>query len=72
MEWIKTDERLPNEKGHYLAISKMNWAHGGTWEDSDGDVRRNMCIVYFDSTGKFNHPYLTHWAPLPNPPIDID
>ena len=46
----------------------MNWAHGGTWEDNNGDARRNMAVAYFDCTGKFNIPYVTHWLPLPEPP----
>lgn len=68
MEWVSVKDRLPEAKGHYLAIGKLNYAHGGTNESNDGDARRNMVIAYFDSTGLFNHPDITHWMPLPEPP----
>ena len=69
VQWIPTSKGNPYEKScHYLVLSKMNWAHGGTWEDNNGDARRNMAVAYFDCTGKFNVPYVTHWMPLPEPP----
>lgn len=68
MRWIPVSERLPEGTGHYLVISKMNWAHGGNWEDNSGDIRRNMAIAFFERVVKFNIPYVTHWMPLPQPP----
>ena len=53
---------------HYLIISKMNMAHGGTWENNRGDIRKNMKVAYYDCTGQFNQPYVTHWMDLPEPP----
>ncbi len=64
--WIPVSERLPEGTGHYLVISKMNWAHGGNWEDNSGDIRRNMAIAFFERVLKFNIPYVTHWMPLPS------
>lgn len=66
--WIPVSERLPKKSGHYLVISKMNWAHGGNWEDDSGDIRRHMAIAFFDRVVKFNVPYVTHWQPLPAAP----
>lgn len=66
--WIPVGERLPKESGHYLVISKMNWAHGGNWEDDSGDIRRHIVIAFFDRVVKFNIPYVTHWQPLPAAP----
>ena len=66
--WIPVGERLPKESGHYLVISKMNWAHGGNWEDDSGDIRRHIAIAFFDRVVKFNIPYVTHWQPLPAAP----
>lgn len=69
VKWIKKSERLPEIKSrHYLVLSKMNMAHGGTWEDNDGDSRRNMSVAYFDCTEHFNCPFVTHWMSLPDPP----
>ena len=66
--WIPVSERLPKESGHYLVISKMNWAHGGNWEDDSGDIRRHIAIAFFGRAVKFNIPYVTHWQPLPAAP----
>lgn len=68
LHWISVSERLPKKSGHYLVISKMNWAHGGNWEDDSGDIRRHMAIAFFDRVVKFNVPYVTHWQPLPAVP----
>lgn len=66
-DWTPVSEGDPYEKScHYLVLSKMNMAHGGTRESNDGDVRRSMCVAYYDCTGAFNIPYVTHWMPLPS------
>jgi len=71
-QWMPIEKGEPYEKScHYLVLSKMNWAHGGTWEDNNGDARRNMAVAYFDCTGKFNVPYVTHWRPLSLPPEEV-
>ena len=66
--WIPAAERPPEKPGRYLAISEMNWAHGGSMEDNGGDIRRNMIIAYFDAAGEFNVPRIVCWMPLPKPP----
>lgn len=67
--WIPIEIK-PVKSRHYLVLSEMNLAHGGTWEDNEGDARRNMKVAYYDCTGKFNQPCVTHWMPLPAPPND--
>lgn len=68
LTWIPVKIKPEVKSRHYLVLSKMNLAHGGTWEDNKGDARRNMKVAYYDCTGKFNQPYVTHWMPLPTPP----
>jgi len=63
----------PKIKGkHYLVISKLNLAHGGTLEDNQGDIKRNMKVAYYDITGQFNEPHVTHWRHLPAGPKEED
>ena len=68
--WIPIEIKPKVKSRHYLVLSEMNLAHGGTWEDNEGDARRNMKVAYYDCTGKFNQPCVTHWMPLPAPPND--
>lgn len=68
MEWVSVEERLPDSKGRYLVVSKMNMANGGVWENEENDSEKNMVVAYYDSCGNFNCPYVTHWAKLPPPP----
>ena len=68
--WIPIETKPEGKSRHYLVLSKMNLAHGGTWEDNEGDARKNMKVAYYDCTGRFNQPYVTHWMPLPAPPED--
>ena len=61
----------PTETGHYLVLSRLNWAHGGSNEPNDGDARRNMTVAWFymgTISGSFNVPHVTHWMELPEPP----
>ncbi len=70
--WIPIEIKPEVKSRHYLVLSKMNLAHGGTWEDNKGDARRNMQVAYYDCTGKFNQPQVTHWRHLPDPPRESD
>jgi hypothetical protein len=70
--WISIEIKPEVKSRHYLVLSKMNLAHGGTWENNEGDARKNMKVAYYDCTGKFNQPYVTHWMPLPAPPKESD
>lgn len=66
---VNNENDLPAEKScHYLVITKMHWAHGENWDDNNGDHGRNVAVAYFNCTGAFNMPYITHWMPLPMPP----
>lgn len=67
--WTPVETPPKTRSRHYLVLSKLNMAHGGTWEHNDGDARRNMIVAYYDCTGKFNQPYVTHWMPLPEYPL---
>ena len=67
--WIPIDIK-PAIRGHYLILSKLNLAHGGSLDDNGGDARKNMQVAYYDITGNFNQPCVTHWMPLPEPPKD--
>jgi hypothetical protein len=66
-QWIPVNKGLPYRKScHYLVLSQMDWSHGGVWEE--GGTSENRVVAYFDCTGKFNIPYVTHWMPLPELP----
>jgi hypothetical protein len=70
--WIPIEIKPEAKPRHYLVLSKMHLAHGGTWEDNEGDARMNMQVAYYDCTGIFNQPYVTHWRHLPDPPREGD
>jgi len=65
VRWTSVKDSLPNDSGHYLAISRLNVAHGGCLDDTGGDIKKNMVVAYFDCTGKFNYPNIEYWMPLP-------
>lgn len=66
-EWhcIATDPPVVKST-HYLCLSMINVAHGGSADSDNDDPKKRMCIAYYDSTGHFNKPLLTHWTELPD------
>ena len=59
MEWISTEDRLPDIKGDYL----------GLWQDREGKFFVAQC--YFSETEGFfpvRMVPMTHWMPLPDLP----
>jgi hypothetical protein len=67
-KWHHVKDEIPENAGHYLAISSLNVAHGGCHDDTQGDIRKNMTIAYFDCTGQFNYPHIEYWMELPDCP----
>ena len=73
-EWISVEDRLPEDRGHYLVMLETDGNIG--FEVHEHLIR----IIYFGSTGwrlpqhypKWIHEALkqevTHWMPLPEPP----
>lgn len=78
--WISVKDRLPEEPGHYLVITSINYWHGGCLDKNPtyhgttkGYENTAMSVLdcYFDSTGDWNRVcncHVTHWQPLPEPP----
>lgn len=76
MEWIASEDRLPEETGLYLCVLKMDESELGVDEtnkerfshhQSDQDYR--ICQYYDEEDKYFHHrafPYIvTHWMSLP-------
>lgn len=74
LTWVPVKERLPDEKGHYLVISELNYWHGGCWDKNKDGTSRSIVVAFYDKTdtigGKnyWNHSHVTHWMPLPDLP----
>lgn len=74
-EWISVRERLPEndwgkhwkERKYYLVFTKpsglMNVAVYG-YKEHDWWIDRNSCVL-----DKKNYKEVTHWMPLPEPPV---
>lgn len=57
-EWISVKDRLPDKKQKVLGLFYNT-------------VLKTHCIdtLYFEKPNKFNNNIVTHWMPLPEPPI---
>ena len=62
MGWISVADRLPKEKGNYLAY--WVWGKGTSYES------QNIEVVYFRGKSHWakREEYISHWMPLPAPP----
>lgn len=58
-EWISVEERLPDRNGRYLTHCNVKG-------------QSLVCILYFCKVGGFNEGTVTHWMPLPEPPMKGD
>ncbi|WP_038222927.1 DUF551 domain-containing protein [Xenorhabdus bovienii] len=58
MEWIKCNDRLPNDDGYYLVYETFNNRVGDDYFFHNGS----------GDHWKLFHEYVTHWMPLPEPP----
>ena len=56
-EWIDVNERLPNRNGRYL-----------THCDFNGDSL--VTILWFEKYNECFDEEVTHWMPLPEPPMN--
>ncbi len=71
-EWVSVKERLPDEKGHYLVTSALNYYHGGCWDETEKGTSRSLAIAYYDGTDKiggknyWNHSHVIAWKLLPD------
>jgi hypothetical protein len=55
-EWISVEERLPERNGRYLTHCNV-------------EGQSLVCILYYCKVGGFNDGAVTHWMPLPEPPM---
>ena len=68
-KWIPVEERLPEEKGHYLVYWKSPW--GGGDEVHESCFLRNFEYTgWCDPVEEYEEYHPTHWMPLPEPPGD--
>lgn len=81
-KWISVDDRLPERNGRWLLVYEAEYEHQTTLKMVGGRIE----IGYLDtvmpessvmslkplfclSSGQFT-PFVTHWMPLPTPPIN--
>lgn len=70
--WVPVTERLPDEKGHYLVTSELNYYHGGCWDETEKGTSRSLAIAYYDGTDKiggknyWNHSHVIAWKSIPD------
>ena len=55
-EWISVDDRLPERNGRYLTHCKI-------------EGQSLVCALFYCKIGGFNESTVTHWMPLPEPPV---
>ena len=83
-EWISVEDRLPEDPGHYLVCTSINYWHGGCMDINEnhkyhpngtpvGYDGTTMSVLdcYYDVTGHWNRvcdSHVTHWMPIPEPP----
>lgn len=79
MEWISVNDKLPDKEGKYLVYETWPYGDGfisiATWTPKYRGTERyykNKAIWYnYDSEyGDFEVDGITHWMPLPEPPIN--
>ena len=79
-EWIPVTERLPEEDGSYLCFSQYcgsgwcavrGFAKDGRKKD-EYDFQRRWKNVWYDYDSEYGYcviDSITHWMPLPEPPM---
>lgn len=63
--WVSIKERLPNKDGKYLVHYQTQVLCDGRYLPKFDVVNYSSCIRHFD----FYHDHITHWQPLPEPPL---
>lgn len=65
-KWISVEDRLPLHSCRALGYQKIKT---DDWVSPLSDI----CIVhYYESLGAFDKISITHWMPLPDPPVNDD
>jgi hypothetical protein len=66
MEWISVKDKLPEEYASVITFdpsrSPMNTVNEGFFANGEWDIIRKPYMP----------KHITHWMPLPSPPIDND
>lgn len=81
MEWISVKDRLPNENGIYLVVKQWNLRRTVSTCDftlnlhelddwAFPDEKRPGWYNYDSDEGFYEVKNVTHWAKLPEPPVD--
>ena len=79
-EWIPVTERLPQEDGAYIVTTNYSGNRQGVsirWFAKDGETideydlagQKYVWYFYDSEYGYISIDSVTHWMPLPNPPI---
>lgn len=71
MQWISRNERMPDEKGKYLAAS--SFGIGTAWYDPEWSKKFQDCDSNCDEGMQDfdgNTYLVTHWQLLPEPPTE--
>ena len=67
MDWISVKDKLPDEKGEYLVVYHPCWYR----DNVSWDVTKVGLDSFRGKTtwAKNKYQHVTHWMPLPEPPI---
>lgn len=65
MEWISVKDRLPDGMSWFLCFTKLGYMNvyyfmDGIWHDVDDE---------YEHIEKAAQSIITHWIPLPEPPV---
>jgi hypothetical protein len=66
-EWISVDEGLPGESHDTLLVAVVNEI-GKLFVDTDAFYLDEQCFRFW---GQSERSKVTHWMPLPEPPVDL-
>ena len=66
--WISVKERLPKKRGAYLCY--LGHCPFGPFIDIVNYSKKEGAFWWFD--GELKATYITHWAPMPEPPEEDD
>ena len=70
MEWISVKDRLPPQDEDILCWCISHGGENTTFEGQEGyaAIDKNLGNGVFRTNAFFN-AYVTHWMPLPKPPV---
>lgn len=62
-EWISCEDKMPQDGVRVLVYSRHNWVAIGS------TIKGHKVKKFYDGDG-FSWNSITHWQPLPKPPVE--